>query len=561
MKVHNKEYVSVTEVEKRIKKKETRLRTKQLKKNIKYQKIMEKIEIKNSKLPSTIFKWVFMAIIFVVLSTIITIGVLCMDCLDNSKKNTEIPMTNSFEEEAEAALLASGLSIIGIAISVWAGLNVIQVLEKNKLAELSKEVSKYREERYETNRDSFYEIVNNHKDELNLYIRKMFEGIEVPIKDRAEVSDLFFICLVVEKMFQMIYQQHFLKIRVTQANCETAIREIDNRLFKLESSEIFSKDIFINYFKLRKAEINFFLGYDVGKRESYRCFSEASEIFADVFSGIRDLENLKKDYLYLFKTDTFAAFMINTMGEIYSKMLHAQADEKGSKSNLFEENERMSEGYFKILEEILSNPNSSPEVQREIYYRNYACFLERRKDYSEIFTDKEYETQIKELHQKAMEIALSKDEPTKIQVRQIPSKYLFKAWLQFYHRKIQYVDLLGICTKENETHKNYVMENMKMLSEYAERAAFYAEIATSLYPNDIYNIKMWAFAERDLVLLSLLKGENAQSIYLKFAERIRKMKLLLVNADDYSRQLEAEFLKITTLLKDYKTDKRRNPRR
>lgn len=532
-------------------------RRKEQKKECKRQRKIEKHEERNNRLPNSILWLVFIAIIIVVVTTMVAIALLCIEPIKTSADSS----VNDFEIKAEATLLASGLSIIGIAISVWAGLNIIQILGKDKFNELYKEVSNYREERYVLNSKAFMNDIGTHRDELNLYIQNLFQEMEVPMEDRTEVSELFFTCMVVEKEFQMFYQQHFQKIKLSKEKCEHVIREIDIRLVKLEKSSIISKGIFEKYLKLRKAELNFYLGYDVEKKESYKCFSEAGKGFTEVFEGILDLENLSVNYLYYFKTETFAAFMINTMGEIYSKMLHAQSSEKNSKSKIFEENERMALGYYKILEEILSNPNSSPEVQREIYYRNHACLLERVKDYTEIFEDESYESRIKELHQKAMEIALLKDEPTKIQVRQIPSKYLFKAWLQFYHRKIQYVDLLGICTKENETHKNYVIENMETLSAYAERAALYAEIATSLYPNDIYNLKMWAFAERDLVLLSVLKGENVRSIYLKFAERIRKMKLLLVKEDDYSRQLEAEFLKITTMLKDYKTEKRRNSRR
>ena len=530
------------------KKEEKRIRKQKRREDKKIRKSAQQDE-RRKNLPNFVLVCVVVAVIIIGISTVVAIVVLCF------------MSPRYFDKKAEATLLASGLSIIGIAISVWAGLNIIQILGQDKLKELYEEdVAKYKEERYILNRETFLNDIGKHKDELNKYIHSLFVEVNSSIQDKGEESELFFYSKFVEEQFQSIYQQHYQKVKLVKEQVAPIVREIDMRIVKLGNSKIENKDIFINYFKLRKAEISFFLGYDVGKRDSYKFFSDAGEAFADVFNGIKNLDVLSVKYLDYFKTDTFAAFMINTMGEVYSKMLHAQSSEKTSKSKVFEENERMALGYYKILEEILSNPNSSPEVQREIYYRNHACLLERMKDYTEIFEDEKFESRIKELHQKAMEIALSKDEPTKIQVRQIPSKYLFKAWLQFYHRKMQYVDLLGICTKENETHKNYVIENMEMMSEYAERAALYAEIATSLYPNDIYNIKMWAFAERDLVLLSLLKGENARSIYLKFAERIRKMKLLLVNDDDYSRQLESEFLKITTLLKDYKTDKRRNPR-
>ena len=42
----------------------------------------------------------------------------------------------SAAEKVESTILASGIAIIGIAIAVWAGLNIIQVLEKGMFDDL-----------------------------------------------------------------------------------------------------------------------------------------------------------------------------------------------------------------------------------------------------------------------------------------------------------------------------------------------------------------------------------------------------------------------------------------
>ena len=85
---------------------------------------------------NTIFKSTRIAVIIITTITIVSIIII-----------TFIKSNNSVEKY-EADLMASGLAIIGIAISVWAGLNIANAIEKKEvedikglLEKLSKEIS------------------------------------------------------------------------------------------------------------------------------------------------------------------------------------------------------------------------------------------------------------------------------------------------------------------------------------------------------------------------------------------------------------------------------------
>lgn len=85
---------------------------------------------------NTIFKSTRIAVIIITAITIVSIIII-----------TFIKSNNSVEKY-EADLMASGLAIIGIAISVWAGLNIANAIEKKEvedikglLEKLSKEIS------------------------------------------------------------------------------------------------------------------------------------------------------------------------------------------------------------------------------------------------------------------------------------------------------------------------------------------------------------------------------------------------------------------------------------
>lgn len=106
----------------------------------------------------------------------------------------------------ESTLMSTGLSIIGIAISIWAGLNIIQVLEKDKLLELEKQAAAYKRERHILNKRDFLENVLAEKNELNSYIYKKLE--QSSEQETEEISsELYFELNLIERIKEKDYEQ------------------------------------------------------------------------------------------------------------------------------------------------------------------------------------------------------------------------------------------------------------------------------------------------------------------------------------------------------------------
>lgn len=77
----------------------------------------------------------------------------------------------SAAEKVESTILASGIAIIGIAIAVWAGLNIIQVLEKGMVDELREKVKTFADETLDTIKDE----VKMSTDALSKKLQKTME--------------------------------------------------------------------------------------------------------------------------------------------------------------------------------------------------------------------------------------------------------------------------------------------------------------------------------------------------------------------------------------------------
>ncbi|MDE7211132.1 MAG: hypothetical protein K2O03_06770 [Lachnospiraceae bacterium] len=498
---------------------------------------IKRMKDKRDKLPNCILWLVFVAIIIIVIATMAVMIMLCIDSGNNSPQDNNGKM--------ESTLLASGLSIIGIAISVWAGLNIIQVLGKDKINQLYEEVTRSKEERYILNREEFINHIERNRDELNVYLQTMFRKMEVREEDASGISELYFACTVIEDQFQLFYLQHYQKLTLSEEKCQEVINRIENKLTQLKGSTISSKDIFIKYLKLRKAEIYFYSGYDSSKDDSFNSFLNARDIYSEVFQLPIEPANINNECCAGFTPIEFKVYMLNTMGEIHSKLVQ-MVDAQGDK----EKYGKIAERYYEILMAIIEKNES---IQREVFYRNYACLLERMG--GENGFESERTKYIRGLHQKAMDIALSGNEPIQIQVRQTPSKLLFKAWLQFYHKEIERFGLLGMVTGNGEKFMNCkecIRNNMNDLKKYVKKARIYSKIAHEIYASDIYYLKMQAFAEQDMLLLLLMEEKDAEDVYFRLEKMLEDIQLVLVVEDDYSRALKNNFEEIRNYLNKHK---------
>lgn len=193
-------------------------------------KKMNKIKYKNDS------KNVYIVLLIgvLVIATLIVGSMLYMNykiCFPDNDVVTETNSVNNeitIEQKAESTLLTTGLAIIGLAISVWAGLNIIQVLEKGKLDTLSKEVKLYRQERCDLNKRNFLNNILELDDTLNRHLYKMFSKIE---DDNDSLAAFYFEFNKIELNFQKVYtKQNHIQRNIPVQYYKDTIEEIDRWL-------------------------------------------------------------------------------------------------------------------------------------------------------------------------------------------------------------------------------------------------------------------------------------------------------------------------------------------
>lgn len=110
----------------------------------------------------------------------------------------------------EAALLSSGISIIGIAISVWAALNITNALERKEYEEIRdrsddahKLISELEENIDFIAYDTFLQaLLTTDKDEASVYFYEEFSANKVGRHEN------FFTLAKIEYLFRQVYEMH-----------------------------------------------------------------------------------------------------------------------------------------------------------------------------------------------------------------------------------------------------------------------------------------------------------------------------------------------------------------
>ena len=83
---------------------------------------------------------------------------------DFKLNNNDLKSGSDVDKGVESTLLATGLAIIGLAISVWAGLNIINAIDRNELnnlIKLSEKKSRYFDKKLKENTENFKELKKN----------------------------------------------------------------------------------------------------------------------------------------------------------------------------------------------------------------------------------------------------------------------------------------------------------------------------------------------------------------------------------------------------------------
>ena len=451
----------------------------------------------------------------------------------------------SAAEKVESTILASGIAIIGIAIAVWAGLNIIQVLEKGMVDSLRQEIDKlysqrvnFVRERRVTNKNDFVSYLAQSKDRLNLYLANEFKAIS-----EFEGDAEFYLKLnEIEHYFRTVYQNHEDKIRLDSAQLGQITNTAEKLLAEIKESnpqpsEEVSRSIslFTRYLDLRIAEAKYYYGYDSEKEKKER-FEDAAKRYLKSFPKLKEPEKYASGELFLDGNVIFTGYMLNTVGDCYCNMLKQMVYQEGSTK--FQETEKNALRYYQTLEEFMCRFKKNPHVYQEVYYRNYGCALEhiitgyRTKPDKQAEAIQKYGPKLKEVYEKSVQLNL-------LDTRHEANS--FYTYVSLFHKTMNlYLNLQDKTAEDGEAYSDFAdcdslwkeseisKEKMDALKTYAEQAEVYADFAVSAFADRLVFFKHRAFIKRDLYCLYRYFDQVEAAVdklkeFCMYAEELRKM--------------------------------------
>ena len=472
---------------------------------------------------------------------------------DSSEEVSE--QENNKTEIVESTLLASGLAIIGIAISIWAGLNIIQVLEKDKLLELEKQVTQYKHERYVTNKTLFLRSVQFEPNELNRYIYAKLSAYAD--EDDDEVTpEMYFELNQIEEMFQLAYKEQLLFER--KLGNDFYNREVKRceKLKKIIKRKVHNEEVFVEYLDIRILELYFYKGYtkqskDDGEVED--CYKKVINGFQKIFPELKKTKDITKEENHLDDNIYLTVYMLNTLGEAHSRIIDSYEEHKIVSAKMRKYAEQ-AKAYFETMDNLIKEVKSVPKddmhrIFRETYYRNYAKALERIGTKIE---QKKENVYIK--NGTVMKLLIRAADIEVCGISDIPRYKAFHTLLSFYNNVMKNYKIRSLL---DEKTIDLAIDKQELI-EFSREMLFYAEEAERRYPTKIIFVKFKACIIHDLIILSVYSGEykiaNKYFTYLKklikdIENRQRGLAELGINDDDMMKMLNDDNAKMKQYIK------------
>lgn len=363
-------------------------------------------------------KKIIFGIVFFI-SIIIIVGTMVVNIFTTNSIASKVATADSAMADSafQSSLLSNGLSIIAIAISVWAGLNIANAIERRELDKFDDKLKKS-EDRLKESEDKLKESEEKLKkvDEIEPIVKRnekiqntlfnMFQNEllktandeatywlynqiidpnKVNIKDIDSIlSDL----VVIEELFFQVYISHT-SVQKNDENTIELSKQANDLIEKLQKIETLPKVIKI-YIKYRKAEFEFYCGYSTNDNlQKYLCFINAANQYKELaedfgvtipkYNREKDNSIIIPDYLGEPGNKSLSMYFLNSIGESYSRILLDLSSKTNFKVGEIELSQKnfiefglKGEFYLKIC---VSWQDSFSK--REVYYRNLGCLLER----------------------------------------------------------------------------------------------------------------------------------------------------------------------------------------
>ena len=488
------------------------------------------------------YRW---AVVFILLAVIVIIALDVFSILVTTYpelicKWFDVETDIVSEGAQERNLLSTGLSLIGLAISVWATLNIINVLDKKDVEDLRSQLVRLKEEHETLSTEQNYNT-----------LRKEFENCtsDYAMKSlAAKMSDVGKeYCpqlSVVMQYYSRVYQLNQQGKRDESLDSATneGIRYIDFLLQRNNEFRIQNEDVrqFLHYCK---GEFLFYKAYCFEGEKRYHCsmdslseYEKCTELFHVKLPRFSLKEAQKyPDIKYKKCTDSIGIYLVNTIGESYSKAV--QGINKWENHKLKEE--EVEELKYKTLFYCAYAVNWS-DSENQIYLRNLGCALEA------VYGRQLYKTDMwknaEDAYQKAMNICISSGE--------VPYN-VFYTLLSLNHRYSNYrISLL----KGDAEGNTWLVQKPEVITNelicYTKRVLQYAELAVKTYPEKLVFEKLYALALRDACIWQIVEnGLPETDFYEKFVEKVNMLNVFfpeerddyLTEINKYMEQIESKF--------------------
>lgn len=305
-------------------------------------------------------------------------------------------------------LLTIGLSIIAIAIAVWAALNIINAVNRSDLEQQNEKLSKANE-----TLDTLKKQSKNIQEELqkNIIIQKelfikeltsfspkdpvikpIITSLNNEIQENSHnVTIPFDKLITVELLSEQVYNLHNSagdNANILIYNAKRGI-EIIQELIKSNLPEIIK--LYLSY---RKYDFYFFMGYcETDKITRAQNFLYAAKGYKEISSALKIYINEEtiNEFYKSDETDNLqlATYLANAIGEAYSKITQYYNSDKTELDKIEEINKHIkffseeAVRYCNIASEF-----SEDKINKSMYYRNLGCALERKEILDEKINNK-----------------------------------------------------------------------------------------------------------------------------------------------------------------------------
>ncbi|MBP3392828.1 MAG: hypothetical protein J6L76_08625 [Clostridia bacterium] len=437
------------------------------------------------------------------------------------------------ERKIEINLISTGLSIIGLAVTVWTGLNIINVLERKEFELIKNDV--------EATKNAIGNISNKIKkaDQIKL-LNEMYYTVEdaatkelikiiqaIPDADIAQID--FVTLLEIERRFNNVY-----RIRNSDG------KHSDLLLHEVSQGEelIYSQLNTVNhttitlYLKYRLAEFHFYSGYYYSGQDGCETFGKAADLYFETAPGFHayvpkytniPVDDIDFTFPHSKDEQKISAYFCNSIGEAYSKITEYMKKMDNYNSD--------NENAFKA---IFYCAYATKWEKSEVYLRNYGCAIERKEDVSE-----QNYSRLKEIYDDAFGTKCTKNS---LKTLMSVMDKRFNANLKIEIINIdkgekRHPPLNNLFYKDNWNQLDETRQ--KQLIEMLQELNIKAKLTQKVYPSALHGYIYSCIYNRDMYLISNQDAPESR-VYLENAQLELEVLEMLDRDDPVVRLLKMD---------------------